>query len=91
MKKERRNYVTGIQRVEDRPTFHPIHALAPAITREVIVDNQFGKQKLTTYTAVDLAVPTQKQPHKSPQTLDHFVCYAAAGRRIGLSDQWRQH
>ncbi len=45
---------------------------------EVLVENQFGKQQLTVYGPVGLAVPARKLvpgDHQPPVGLDHFLIY----------------
>ncbi len=66
----------------------------PAITRQVVVSNQFGGgQALYTGRAEILAVPSGKSvitagtftaipPIPSPQFLDHFKCYQASGEPV---------
>lgn len=67
----------------------------PLVTREVTIQNQFGQQVLTTQDAHFLGVPTQKDPHGPPQSLNHFSCYSVSNGPvlnvpIGLSDQFFQ-
>ena len=66
----------------------------PIVPRQVWISNQFGNQQLALSDAFALAVPTGAaaivpgtEPVSSlpiPKGLDHFKCYNASGRRIGL-------
>jgi len=64
------------------------------VTREVLIQNQFGQQTLTLPSGfvIRLAVPTKKNQHKFPADLDHFECYLAQGDvlniPVGLTDEF---
>ena len=61
----------------------------------MLVYNQFGRQKLRTGAATELAVPTFKMlpGHEPPVGLDHFKCYRAKGdpldESVVLKDQFQ--
>jgi hypothetical protein len=90
-RKTHNGQVTAIRWPDDHLTLHQT-APQPAINRRVLIRNQFGDQTLTTHDARFLAVPTQKQPHGPPQSINHFNCYAAEGPAlnvsVGLRDQF---
>jgi subtilisin family serine protease len=58
--------------------------VAPIVSREVIVENQFGSQTLKIKQARTLCVPSSKRmigqdPGPPPDVPDHFKCYKAKG------------
>jgi len=60
---------------------------------QVEVENQFGTQNLTVRGPVALAVPTQKEGHRAPVGLDHFLLYdvmedTSVEEYVGLEDQF---
>lgn len=56
------------------------------VTWNVVVKNQFGTQKILAKQPRYLAVPTEKVERglEFPDRLDHFKCYEAYGKDIGL-------
>lgn len=88
--------LAGVHTGVTNPNTHlKIYTIAPAETapvRSVVVNNQFGDQKLTVRNPVVLAVPTQKLPHGPFSGVDHFKCYVASGqpinRVVDLDDQF---
>ena len=76
-----------------RPADHlALYLLNPqqTIPRNVVISNQFGYQVLNLRNAEILAVPSGKSrtkptaPIQIPTDLDHYKCYAASGREIGV-------
>ena len=61
-----------------------------ALRREVVVENLFGEQVLTTARPRSLCVPSRKNEAPSDLVLDHFKCYQARGDalnvRVDLAD-----
>jgi hypothetical protein len=69
------------------------HVLSP--TRRVVVNNQFGKQRLYTYDPALIGVPSAKNSDIPPKGLDHFKCYRAYGaalyrKVVKLRDQFME-
>ena len=62
-----------------------------ALRREVVVENLFGEQVLTTARPRSLCVPSRKNEAPSDLVLDHFKCYQARGDalnvRVDLADE----
>lgn len=56
--------------------------LAP--TRRVVVQNQFGRQRLYLYSPIVLAVPTRKNDEPTSNNTGHYKCYSASGRNLRL-------
>ena len=68
---------------------------APEPTRVVVVENQFGKQKILIGRAIGFLSPTQKYElgSKFPKELDHFKVYQVLqgeqiGKQVTLKDQF---
>jgi len=65
-----------------------LYLMAPpdlAPRRLVVVRNQFGQQRLNTYSPIILAVPTQKNTEPPSDNNDHYQCYSASGRSVKRS------
>jgi hypothetical protein len=54
--------------------------LAP--TRRLTVRNQFGRQRINTYSPIILGVPSQKNDEGVSNNTDHYKCYSASGRKL---------
>jgi hypothetical protein len=84
--------VTQIEDPNAHLKFYKLETAAEPRTRQVLVSNQFGEQKLQVFHPAFLAVPTQKLPHGKPRNLDHFECYVVQGQPVGqfvsLQDQF---
>ena len=89
--------VTEIKRNDHHLTLYAVDPVeGKPIRGDVVVLNQFGKQKLRIESADILAVPTTKNPGSldPPAGLDHYKCYYADGaapaalRVVGLEDQF---
>ncbi len=85
--------VTPIEDEDAHLKFYRIETPADTRPRAVAVSNQFGdKQALKVFEPRYLAVPTQKEGHRAPQSLDHFKCYRVTGKpvdaTVGLRDQF---
>ena len=85
--------VTEIGNPDHHFTFYMLDYEEEPQTRFVEVDNQFGKQQLTVSGPVMLGVPTQKEGHKEPVGLDHFLVYEVIEGPdvdvvVGLNDQF---
>jgi hypothetical protein len=81
--------------IPDRRAHLTLYLASPsdlAVTRRVVIDNQFGKKRLLTFGAVVLATPTMKNNEGFPEMLDHYKCYRAYGRSVdavvSLRDQF---
>lgn len=63
-----------------------LDASVPSFFWRVLVGNQFGRQQLSVREPVQLAVPTWKVEAglTFPENLDHFKCYKARGKPLGL-------
>jgi hypothetical protein len=69
------------------------HVLSP--TRRVVVNNQFGKQRIYTFDPGLIGVPSAKNTDIPPKGLDHFKCYRAYGpalfrKIVRLKDQFTE-
>ena len=81
--------------IPDRSAHLTMYLTAPTdigVTRRVLIANQFGKQRLLTFSAPVLATPTAKNNEGFPEGLDHYKCYRAYGRpvkaTVSLRDQF---
>lgn len=67
----------GIPNPNAHLTWYTIKIDEPLIKRVVVIENQFGKQKLILGKALYLLVPTEKIEPNSlfPCEFNHFICY----------------
>jgi hypothetical protein len=73
--------------------WHTIFDFVPEPTRQVVVDNQFGEQKLIIGEAIGLLAPARSGIGAAKQ-LDHFKIYrvldgAAIGKVVKVQDRFR--
>jgi hypothetical protein len=92
--KVRTQGTTNISNPDHHLTFYWIGYPEEEIrTYYVEVHNQFGTQNLTVWGPLLLAVPTQKEGHAAPLSLDHFLVYMVQNGpsvdvAVGLNDEF---
>lgn len=76
------------ERIVDPNAHLTVYEIAPEITKDrvaVVFRNQFGEQAVEfSARPVLLLVPTQKDAHRAPTDLDHFLCYKVEGKGPGV-------